>query len=74
MIVKKAIISEKAIQDLEFLIQEYEDEYLKPFISERPADQASPVADRKSQGKMNTARPISEKVLPLERIAQLLEG
>jgi hypothetical protein len=49
MIGKKTIITEKAIQDLEFSIQEYEDEYLKPFFSEQPADQASTDFERKSQ-------------------------
>ncbi len=49
MIGKKTIITEKAIQDLEISIQEYEDEYLKPFFSEQPADQASTDYERKSE-------------------------
>lgn len=48
MIGKKTLITDKAIQDLEFSIQEYEDEYLKPFFSEQPGDQV-PDVERKSQ-------------------------
>ncbi len=36
MSIKKNIITVKAIQDLEISIREYEDEYLKPFVSDPP--------------------------------------
>ena len=49
MIGKKNIIPEKAIQDLKISIQEYEDEYLKPFFSEQPVDQLPPNVERKSE-------------------------
>ena len=59
MIGKKTIITEKAIQDLEFSIQEYEDEYLKPFVSEQPVYQVPPVAERKSQN-LDAALKVAE--------------
>ena len=59
MIGKKTIITEKAIQDLEFSIQEYEDEYLKPFVSEQPVYQVPPVGERKSQN-LDAALKVAE--------------
>ena len=59
MIGKKTIITEKAIQDLEFSIQEYEDEYLKPYVSEQPVYQVPPVAERKSQN-LDAALKVAE--------------
>ena len=59
MIGKKTIITEKAIQDLEFSIQEYEDEHLKPFVSEQPVYQVPPVAERKSQN-LDAALKVAE--------------
>ncbi len=61
MIIKKAIITKKAIQDLEFSIQEYEDEYLKPFFSEQQADQASPDFDQKSKKIDATINKVAER-------------
>jgi hypothetical protein len=42
----KTIITDKNIQDLEISIQEYEDEYLKPFVSERPAERRPSISNR----------------------------
>jgi len=57
---KKTIITDKAIQDLEISIQEYEDEYLKPFVSERPAARVPSVTGRESR-KIDATLNVAER-------------
>jgi len=60
MPIKKDTITDKAIQDLEISIQEYEDEYLKPFVSEHPAERG-PSANERESRKIDTTPDIAER-------------
>lgn len=60
MSIEKTITSDKAIQDLEISIREYEDEYLKPFVSEQPAV-SGPSDNRRESRKIDTTPDIVER-------------
>ncbi len=62
MSIKKNIITDKAIQDLEISIREYEDEYLKPFAAEHPTDSGpSGNVNKRESRKTDSAPDIAEK-------------
>lgn len=60
MLPAKTKITDKAIQDLEISLQEYEDEYLKPFFPDRPTERVHSATEDKSQ-KIDTKIYIAEK-------------
>ena len=64
---KKTEISDKAIQDLEVSLQEYEDEYLKPFVSDRPTGRV-PSVDESESRKIDKTFNIAER----EEVARFL--
>ncbi len=57
---KKIIITDKTVHDLEISIQEYEDEYLKPFVSERPVVRVPSFTGRESR-KMDATLNVAER-------------
>ncbi len=60
MTIKTNITTDKAIQDLEISIREYEDEYLKPFVSEPPTERGPSVNERESR-KIDTTPDVAER-------------
>jgi len=64
---EKTEISDKAIQDLEISLQEYEDEYLKPFVSDRHAGRV-PSVDESESRKIDKTFNIAER----EEVARFL--